>query len=103
VIGLRLIRLAVAVGVLLVVFLVVTAVADISVAPSARLDARAGTQPSARTIDPRSDVASDLEEFEVLEHEGGLDDARSWLAKRVDGVLLALERARLETRELLPV
>ena len=105
--GFRLFRLLRALLIALACVILVTAVADISLAPGTdRVDRAPGVGASrgqAAPPDPRSDVSGEQTAVSVLEHEGGLADIRSWVTDRVDGALTGLESARLRTREILPL
>lgn len=103
----RLVRIVTMLAVAFAAVVLVTAVADISVAPrhdpAAQQPGEQGASAIRARLDPRSDLAGEQTSVEVLEHEGGLADAQTWLTDRVDSALAGLEKARLRTRELLPL
>ena len=97
----RLFRIARLLLALAVVFLLVTAIADISLAPS---DSNASTPAdAAASADVRrgSTDGEQVPRVSVIAHEGGVGEVDTWVTEKVDGTLSAIEDARLETRSVL--
>lgn len=78
--------------ILFAVFIVATAVFDVSLAPDAPVVERQSA------VEP--DPASDVSDVEIVVHEGGTDKVGGWLSRKVDGGLGALEDIRREVRDV---
>lgn len=86
---------------LAIIFLLVTAIADISVAPSDSNASTAADATSAPNAGRGSAEGEQAPQVSVIAHEGGVGKVDTWVSRKIDGTLSAIEDARLETRRVL--